>query len=42
MTDEKMTNEDPKLTDVQADEVLAPATPGAEALTSDTPEDTEG
>jgi hypothetical protein len=36
-----MTSQDPKPTEVQADEdeVLAPATPGAAALPSDGPED---
>lgn len=36
-----MTSQDPKPADVQADEaeVLAPATPGAQALPTDEPED---
>lgn len=37
-----MTSQDPKPTDVQADEeVLAPATPGAEALPSEDVEESD-
>lgn len=36
-----MTSQDPKPTEVQIDEVLAPATPGAEALPTESPEDAD-
>lgn len=38
-----MTSQDPKPTEIQADEeeVLAPATPGAQALPSDAPDTSE-